>query len=45
MEAFTSSGLTALIILTFLKIALGVFTSVNYIMKAQKVQLPTRNYQ
>ena len=45
MEAFTSSGLTALIILTFLKIALGVFTSETYILKAQTVQLPTGHYQ
>ena len=39
MEAFTSSGLTALIILTFLEIALGVFPSESYTLKAQTAQL------
>lgn len=45
MEAFTASGLTALIILTLLEIALGVFPSESYILKAQTAQSPTGHYQ
>jgi len=46
MEAFTSSNLMALIILTFLEIALGVFRSESYILRAEETaQQPTGHYQ
>jgi len=45
MEAFTSSRLTAIIILTFVEIALGIFPSESYTLKAQTAQSPTGHYQ
>lgn len=44
MEAFISSGLTALIILTFLEIALGLFPSESYFLRAQTPQSPSGHY-
>jgi hypothetical protein len=46
VDAFTSSGLLAVITLAFLEIVLGVFRSESYIVKAQETgQPPTGHYQ
>lgn len=46
MEAFSSSGLLALITVAFLEVVLGVFRSESYIVKAQETaQAPTGHYQ